>query len=308
VTGYLNLLAGETLNTGAFSVQPGVTLTRTGSGTMNIDAAQSNGAGSQLVLSGGVTNVDTDFGSAASAALSLTASTGATVTLNATQHLAALTLNSTTVTVGLPVGAARVISTPLPTITGTGELDLTANKMVVRGGAADFWNGAHYTGVTGQVQDGRNSGSWNGTGIVTSMSAAQGATGLTTLAVAAASDVLGLAPGDTAMWSGETVSSTDMLVKYTYAGDADLSGAINADDYFQIDKNVGSDSPTFFKGDFNYDGQINGDDYYVIDSNFVQQNTVFSAPLAEGVSSVPEPAGVLMVALASVATLRRRRR
>ena len=39
VTGFLNLLTGETLNTGPFNIQNNVTLTKTGPGTMNITGA-----------------------------------------------------------------------------------------------------------------------------------------------------------------------------------------------------------------------------------------------------------------------------
>jgi hypothetical protein len=65
---------------------------------------------------------------------------------------------------------------------------------------------------------------------------------------------------------------------YTYGGDANLSGKINADDYFQIDSyygKTGGSNLGWLNGDFTYDGKINGDDYFVIDSNFAAQTTPF---------------------------------
>ena len=35
---------------------------------------------------------------------------------------------------------------------------------------------------------------------------------------------------------GQAITATDVLVGYTYAGDANLSGFIDGDDYFRIDK------------------------------------------------------------------------
>ena len=37
----------------------------------------------------------------------------------------------------------------------------------------------------------------------------------------------------TASFGGQTVSPTDVLIMYTYNGDANLSGNVDADDYFQ---------------------------------------------------------------------------
>jgi hypothetical protein len=41
-------------------------------------------------------------------------------------------------------------------------------------------------------------------------------------------------------FSGVTVGVTDVLVKYTHCGDADLNGQVDGDDYFQIDNAFGN--------------------------------------------------------------------
>ncbi|MCY2954473.1 MAG: carboxypeptidase regulatory-like domain-containing protein [Planctomycetota bacterium] len=84
-------------------------------------------------------------------------------------------------------------------------------------------------------------------------------------------------------FAGQTVLATDVLVKYTWDGDANLDGIINADDYFQIDSGYITQAKGYQNGDFNYDGVINADDYFLIDSAFIGQ----SGPLA---ASKPEPA------------------
>ena len=38
-------------------------------------------------------------------------------------------------------------------------------------------------------------------------------------------------------WMGKSVATKSVLAAYTYAGDADLNGQVNGDDYFYIDFN-----------------------------------------------------------------------
>ncbi|HYO09684.1 MAG TPA: PA14 domain-containing protein [Tepidisphaeraceae bacterium] len=86
-------------------------------------------------------------------------------------------------------------------------------------------------------------------------------------ALARASDVLQIAPTATGTWFGRTVSGGEKLSMYTYAGDANLDGTINGDDYFLLDSNAGRVGANWYNGDFNFDGKVDGDDYFLIDSN-----------------------------------------
>ncbi len=149
----------------------------------------------------------------------------------------------------------RFLKTPSFSLTA-GELDLVDNKLDVSGGTLGAWNGTNYAGITGLIKSGRNGGTWNGVGIVTSLTSAMGATPLTTLAVAAAGDISKTTLG------GVSVNPADILVMYTYAGDANLSGSINGDDYFRIDQGFANHLTGYENGDFNYDGKINADDYF----------------------------------------------
>ena len=195
----------------------------------------------------------------------------------------------------------RVIISPSVTTPG-GTIDLADNKMIV--------GGLNYASVQTQVATGHNGGGWNGaTGILTSQTAAQGITPLTTLAVAMAGDV---GYGGAVTFDGQTVNGTDTLVMYTYAGDTNLDGQINGDDYFRMDNGFPGNAATYENGDLNYDGVINADDYFIIDKNYGNQTLgvlgVFPhAPLPGGVSAVPEPAGLAIVGFALAMATRRRR-
>jgi hypothetical protein len=193
------------------------------------------------------------------------------------------------------------------------SLDLSNNDLVVNyngaGSPLGAPSGGVYSGLTGMIVTGENNGAWNGPGIRTSQADAQ--SGLTTLGIGEASAILGLAAGETAIWSGQSVDDTSVLVRYTYAGDANLDGFISGDDYSSIDFNVGTSAFGYVNGDFNYDGIVSGDDYSTIDFNFAAQG----APLgdsasASGVTAVPEPTGALaaLMTIAGVRVLRRRRR
>jgi len=92
-------------------------------------------------------------------------------------------------------------------------------------------------------------------------------------------------------------------------------GLINVDDYGRIDFNVNLGVAGWYNGDFNYDGKINVDDYGIIDFNVGIQGTPFFAASGvanpsgmNGVSAVPEPASIGVLALGATALVRRRRR
>ena len=131
---------------------------------------------------------------------------------------------------------------------------------------------------------------------------------LTTLAIARADEV-GYAGGT---FGGQSVAASDVLIMYTWGGDADLNGELNGDDYFYIDSNVYAQFPGFHNGDFDYNGEVNGDDYFILDSNVLQaQASGIIWPTGAGVgglTSVPEPGSVLGFAMLLGWGSRRRKR
>ena len=89
-------------------------------------------------------------------------------------------------------------------------------------------------------------------------------------------------------FGGRAVAATDVLIRYTYEGDANLDGLVNADDYFQIDAGYITQNKGWYNGDFNYDDVINADDYFRVDSAFVGQAAPLVAPVAVQAESASE--------------------
>jgi autotransporter-associated beta strand protein len=179
----------------------------------------------------------------------------------------------------------------------TGKLDLTNNDLIVHNGSL--------SDITNQIIQGHGSAGapWAGTAGITSSSAAATPT-LTALGV----ELNNNGSGGTLMTSfdGQTVTATDVLVKYTFVGDADLSGTISAADYLLIDNGFQKSLTGWRNGDFNYDGAINGDDYTLIDNAFnTQGSTTFAAAPTDLIATqIPEPTGLIL--LAGVLIFRRR--
>ena len=120
------------------------------------------------------------------------------------------------------------------------------NRRLARGGGGE---------ATGLVTTGYNSGDWLGPGMTSS--AAGGVTGL---------------DGD------------DILVKYTYYGDADLNGTVDPDDFNQFLAGFQDSSlpRTWLYGDFDYNNMIDPDDFDLFLAAF--QNN--GASLSELVSAI----------------------
>ena len=92
-----------------------------------------------------------------------------------------------------------------------------------------------------------------------------------------------------------------MLVRYTYSGDANLDGLVNALDFNALATNFGGGTGKFWnQGDFNYDGSANTLDFTALAQNF---NQVLPAPALAAL--LPEPA--TLAPLAGLIFLRRRR-
>jgi autotransporter-associated beta strand protein len=216
------------------------------------------------------------------------------------------------VAVNSSAGSKIVLQTSMLSIAGSsdhwsGLLDLNNNDLIA-------YNGSLGT-ITNQIKSGF-AGGWHGATGITSSTAAANTTHLTALGVIQNS-TNGL-PTGTAFYpsfDGVPVVNSDVLVKYTYYGDATLAGSVSSIDYTLIDAGYLSHGTLtgWANGDFNYDGIVNGSDYTLIDNAFNQQGVQLSTEIASSAaqiapaSSVPEPTAVVLVVLGGVGLLGRRR-
>jgi hypothetical protein len=134
----------------------------------------------------------------------------------------------------------------------------------------DTTDPAAYARVTGYIASAYNFSAWDGPGILTTRPAALA--GLTTVAIATGEQVLGIAATETGVFAGQTVGGRSVILKYTYAGDANFDGIIDASDYGLIDNYFQFPGTSgYFNGDFNFDGVIDAGDYGIIDNSFQLQ-------------------------------------
>ena len=141
------------------------------------------------------------------------------------------------------------------------SLDLGGNDMVLESGDGPRLAMWLATGFAG--------GTWAG-GLLTSSAAAADPTRRTALGWLRNAN--GAAPL-MATFDGQAVTAAAYLVKYTYYGDANLDGVVNAADYARTDAGLAGSLTGWANGDFNYDNVIDGSDYALIDNGFNTQTT-----------------------------------
>jgi autotransporter-associated beta strand protein len=221
------------------------------------------------------------------------------------------------------LGTRGVFEPQSLTIAATGKLDLGNNDMDL-----PTSTGATLAQVNSLLTTGFAGGAWNGYGISSSAAAAN-TSHLTALGVIVNNNGSGVPLYGT----GGTISSTfdgispglnDILVKYTYYGDANLDGAVDGSDYTLIDAAFLADKAApgtltgWAHGDFNYDGKIDGSDYTLIDNAFNTQGAslgsnpaaIIASSTAQfgGSSAVPEPTTLGLLGMGAAGLLGKRRR
>jgi hypothetical protein len=107
-------------------------------------------------------------------------------------------------------------------------------------------------------------------------------------------------------FGGQNVGSSAVLIAYTFSGDANLDGSVNALDFGALATNFGATDGVWTSGDFNYDANVNSLDFNEVAVNFGQS---MASPAAPGFGAlVPEPTSVSALAMTMGLSWRRRNR
>ncbi|MEI8195241.1 MAG: dockerin type I domain-containing protein, partial [Phycisphaerae bacterium] len=209
--------------------------------------------------------------------LNLTANAGTSITLNATNHLGTVTLASGA-TVQLAAGLNKVLVVGTMTLASGAVLDVADNSLIC---------------TTADLTTVRN---WLKNGQIHS-SLSLGNLPVTTLGYLGGGVYNSLNPAMPV--DGYTVQSTDIVVRYTYSGDTNLDGKIDAVDFAQIDVAFlrGMTNAGWINGDVNYDGLVTAADFALINNAYPQQTTY---PLAA--AAVPAVAALATPSVAVALT------
>jgi hypothetical protein len=220
------------------------------------DSAATWNAGTNTLTVNGAATMVADPG--ADAPLVVANSAAAALTINPSVDtrvtVGGITLsNGATVTMtDVAAGRVLIVNAGGLSLSGSASLDLADNSMILRGGAT-------LAAVQGLVSAGFHGGDWLGAGGITSSAAAAEPQGRTALGYADNAE-LGLAE-----FAGVTgLTGNEILVKYTYYGDSDLSCVVDLDDFSQFlngYQNPGTVAPTWLNGDFDLSGVIDLDDF-----------------------------------------------
>ncbi|MBC8107948.1 MAG: hypothetical protein H7Z14_15270 [Anaerolineae bacterium] len=173
----------------------------------------------------------------------------------ANNAVAALTPGGNKVLVALNLGIAA-----------TGSLDLANNDLIV-----DYTGASQLASIQSLINSARAGGGWTGPGI-TSSAAKNTNPRNTTLGVMEASEFKSIY-GPSALFAGEAIDSTAVLVKYTYYGDVDFNGVVDFDDYARVDAGFNNNRTGWLNGDVDGNGIVDFDDYSLIDQAFNTQGS-----------------------------------
>lgn len=212
-----------------------------------------------LFFDGGIVTVNNDA-SLNSAGCALTVSGSGQLIFGASQHLKSLLVDDGAL-IKLATDGSRVIRTGGLAISSGSSLDITNNSMVIdySGTSPLFASG----GVFDLIENAYHAGAWDDWGL-TSSSITTGTHGL---GYGEASSLYTSFP---ATFSGESIDSSTIVVRYTLIGDVNLDRTVNYTDYQLQGQNYGLSSMTWIHGDFDFDNDIDYTDYQTLGQHFGQ--------------------------------------
>jgi hypothetical protein len=234
----------------------------------------------------------------------LTIEAGTLTNINSQLHLTALVVE--------PEATVRLTADPIVAQTlrmsGDGEegatLDLTnVNTAMI----VDYLPGVPTpaTDIRLRILAGRGNteliGAWNGKGI-TSSAAQANPSGLS-VGWALNGD---LPLGPYQVFRGEIVDPTSVLIRATRIGDANLDGIVDDTDITIVGATYGTTAGAVWAlGDFDYDGDVDDSDVTLVGALYdplaPPLNPGLAAPPSASIAAIPEPAGWVLVVVASLA-------
>ena len=120
--------------------------------------------------------------------------------------------------------------------------------------------------------------------------------------------------GSPATWFGEAIDASSLLLRSTFAGDANVDGVVDFADLVRLAQNYDLGQKTWSDGDSNYDGAVDFIDLVALAQNYAGGPTFagfvspdFAADWAVAQSLVPEPGAVALAAITMPQFVRRRR-
>jgi PKD repeat protein len=279
-----------------------------GSNTLNIASAVGElltlqpGAGTDSLnlSSGQLTLVGSVTPPSGSGGPSVSVARNSTLNLSGSHRFRSLSIDSNGRVNVLP-GGDKVLMAGSIGLSSGASLDLADNDLVLTGTATT--RTALLAQVAGWIKAARGSrGDWSGAGVTSSSAKANKQTGLALIL----NDKNGSAILPS--FSGCSVGANDILVKYTWNGDVNLDGVVDAADYFLVDSGFLTQQGQYRNGDLNLDGQVDASDYFLIDSAFLAQTGVLATrepapPAVPAKSSLLEPVRIPLAELFSTKPL-----
>ena len=187
--------------------------------------------------------------------LSINLAGSSILVMNASQHLAALKIQSNS-RATLSANGSRVLVTSQ--LDATGKLDLTNNDLIVQATSATRLNVLAV--IEGRIANAYNTTPtlWQGNGITSSTAAANASSALGV--------ILNSSPGTI---DGQSVDANSIVVRYTLIGDLNLDRSVSISDMITLASNF-NQSGNWSMGDTNYDGSISIADFINLASSFNQ--------------------------------------
>jgi hypothetical protein len=231
----------------------------------------------------GTTNFNVDTGVAATQvghtrvanwSVSATLGTGASasnVVFNTTQNLAAISVSGSGANASMATNGSRVLVVDSAAVTSGGKLDLYDNDLILK--ATSATEVSLYNALYALIDGGFNNGNWTGSGVMSTT--ASGLPGSYSLGLARNSQFSSAGLSTKTTFSGQLVTTNDILVKFTWRGDLDLNGLVNDTDLTTLNAFYapGYTGKHWWQGDNDYDGDVDNNDVTYFNANYNPSGT-----------------------------------